>query len=99
VAKLSELIYSEIHRTKDSGFNELRLNFELTSFEARLRFLEELKRSRGRAPKETESRSKIDEYFREVNSGFDFEVQNLERLSELLQHFAEHSALKLKITN
>jgi hypothetical protein len=39
VKSLSELIHSEISRTKDSGFNELRLNFELSSYEARLKYL------------------------------------------------------------
>ncbi len=44
VKSLSELIFSEINRTKDSGFNELRLNFEYSSYEARLRYLEDLKK-------------------------------------------------------
>ena len=48
VKSLSELIFSEINRTKDSGFNELRLNFEYSSYEARLRYLEELKRNKGK---------------------------------------------------
>jgi hypothetical protein len=32
VKSLSELIFEEISRTKDNGFNELRLNFELSSY-------------------------------------------------------------------
>lgn len=63
VRSLSDLIFEEISRTKDSGFNQLRLNFELSSYEARLRFLEELKRNNGRRPAEDAARNKISEYF------------------------------------
>jgi hypothetical protein len=41
----------------------------------------------------------VNEYFKDVNTGFEFEKQNLNHLDDLLQGFAKHSALKLKITN
>ena len=65
VKGLSKLIEEEISRTKDSGFNELRLNFELSSYEARVRFLNDLRASKGKRPEDPSK--KINNYFDSLN--------------------------------
>jgi hypothetical protein len=76
------------------------LSFELSSYEARLKFLEDFRKDQSKDPKDREfSTKRINEYFTDVIYGFSLENQNLDRLNELLEKFAENSALKLKITN
>lgn len=80
VKALSALILEEINRTKDGGFSELRLGFELTALEARLRFLEDFRRNGGK----TVPGSGIEDYFRQVGFELGNEDREAGKLGELL---------------
>lgn len=71
VKKLSELIIEEISRTKDNGFSELKLKFELSSYQSRLKFLEDFKKNKGFNTNTNDDKvRKINDYFTDVNYGF-----------------------------
>jgi hypothetical protein len=62
VKGLGELIAQELNRTKNNGFSELRLGFELSLYEARLRYLQDLKKNH-KSERDNNSDIKISDYF------------------------------------
>ncbi len=59
---LGELIAQELNRTKNNGFSELRLGFELSLYEARLRYLQDLRKNH-KSERDNNSDVKISDYF------------------------------------
>lgn len=95
---LRELINEEIKRTKHKSFDEIQLKFELNAYEARLKYLTNLKETK-REPNKGISQKKIDEFFKNVDYDLVVEQQELSNLNELLTNFAGNSELKLRISN
>ncbi len=99
VRELQEDIAREKNRTKHNKFNDINLEFELRTYEARLRYLEDLAVDVEKGKGRTKPQDKVDEYFKDIYYDVDRENRTLDELNDLFDNYANNTILKLQISN
>lgn len=97
--QLNDSIAGQSNRTKHNSFNDIRLNFELKAYEARLLYLQDLQVDLRRGKTKGNPQERVDEYFEDVFADVEGDNKKLNDLTDLFDHYADNTRIKLKINN